>query len=55
MNESGELEPMLPKKVNLNDRLKLLINQAPVMVFMKGKEKENYTPCVYYKGFFLTI
>ena len=33
--ESGELE--LPKKAgNIDERLKALINKAPVMIFMKG-------------------
>lgn len=36
MDASGELAPMLPKKRTLNDRLKELINRAPLMVFMKG-------------------
>jgi len=36
MIENGELQSMIPTKVQLEDRLKKLINQAPVMVFMKG-------------------
>lgn len=36
MDASGDLAPMLPKKRTLNDRLKELINRAPLMVFMKG-------------------
>jgi len=36
MNESNELEPVLPKKKDLNTTLKSLINKAPLMVFMKG-------------------
>uniref|UniRef100_A0A2P2I4J9 Glutaredoxin-3-like n=1 Tax=Hirondellea gigas TaxID=1518452 RepID=A0A2P2I4J9_9CRUS len=36
MDSSGELEPMLPKKVNLEERLKKLTSQAPLMVFIKG-------------------
>jgi len=35
--ESGDLQDMLPKKVDLNQRLKEIINSAPVMVFMKGE------------------
>ncbi|ROT78317.1 glutaredoxin-3 [Penaeus vannamei] len=40
MDASGELEPMLPKKKKLDDRLKELINKAPLMVFMKGNREE---------------
>lgn len=36
MDASGELGPMLPKKQNLDDRLRGLTNKAPLMVFMKG-------------------
>ena len=36
LNESGELEAMLPKKQDLNTRLKSLIHQSKVMIFMKG-------------------
>ena len=36
MNENKELEPVLPKKKDLNTILKSLINKAPMMVFMKG-------------------
>lgn len=36
MQESGDLEGMLPKRVSLDQKLKSLINKAPVMVFMKG-------------------
>lgn len=36
MNESGELEQILIKKCSLDERLKGLINKAPVMLFMKG-------------------
>jgi glutaredoxin-related protein len=36
MEESGELQSMLPKKQSLNDRLKALIESSPVMIFMKG-------------------
>ncbi|KAK3095293.1 hypothetical protein FSP39_012902 [Pinctada imbricata] len=34
--ESGDLESELPKQESLEDRLKSLINKAPVMLFMKG-------------------
>ncbi|OWF51711.1 glutaredoxin-3-like [Mizuhopecten yessoensis] len=34
--ESGEFESQLPEQVKLEDRLKSLINKAPVMLFMKG-------------------
>jgi len=36
MIEAGELQSMLPTKVKLEDRLKALINKAPVLIFMKG-------------------
>lgn len=36
MNESGELQALLPKKAPLETRLKSLINQSTCMVFMKG-------------------
>jgi len=36
MDASGELGPMLPKRQNLDDRLRGLTNKAPLMVFMKG-------------------
>uniref|UniRef100_A0A0K2U3Z3 Monothiol glutaredoxinS17like [Cucumis sativus] n=1 Tax=Lepeophtheirus salmonis TaxID=72036 RepID=A0A0K2U3Z3_LEPSM len=36
MNETKELEAILPKKNNLNARLKELINQSPIVIFMKG-------------------
>jgi len=34
--EAGELKGMLPSKQQLEDRLKQIINKAPVVVFMKG-------------------
>ncbi len=34
--ESGEFKPMLPAEESLDSRLKKLVNQAPVMLFMKG-------------------
>lgn len=36
MDASGELSSMLPKKQKLEDKLKMLINKAPLMIFMKG-------------------
>jgi len=36
MVQSGDLQDMLPTKTKLEDRLKTLINKAPVVVFMKG-------------------
>ncbi|TRY77941.1 hypothetical protein TCAL_10906 [Tigriopus californicus] len=36
MHENGELAAILPKKKNLDERLKSLTHSAPVMVFMKG-------------------
>lgn len=36
--ESGELQAQLPKQSSLEDRLKGLINSAPVMLFMKGEK-----------------
>lgn len=40
MQESGELDSMLPKRVSLDERLKSLINKAKVMVFMKGNPSQ---------------
>lgn len=37
--ESGELENTCPKAVTLEHRLKSLINQSPVMLFMKGNKE----------------
>ena len=37
MVQSGDLQDMLPTKVKLEDRLKSLINKAPLVVFMKGE------------------
>lgn len=37
--ESGELENTCPKAVTLEHRLKSIINQAPVMLFMKGNKE----------------
>merc|ERR1719219_1726693 len=39
MLEAGELQSMIPTKVTLEDRLKSLINKAPLMIFMKGDPK----------------
>ncbi|KAM9852328.1 glutaredoxin 3 [Aulostomus maculatus] len=36
--ESGELENTCPKAVTLEHRLKTIINQSPVMLFMKGSK-----------------
>ncbi|XP_071827907.1 glutaredoxin-3-like [Apostichopus japonicus] len=40
MNEADEIEGTLPKKQSLDERLKTLINTAPVMLFMKGSPDE---------------
>uniref|UniRef100_A0A1A8GEZ9 Glutaredoxin 3 n=1 Tax=Nothobranchius korthausae TaxID=1143690 RepID=A0A1A8GEZ9_9TELE len=37
--ESGELENTCPKAVSLDHRLKTIINQSPVMLFMKGNKE----------------
>ncbi|XP_018555380.1 glutaredoxin 3 [Lates calcarifer] len=37
--ESGELENTCPKTVTLEHRLKTIINQSPVMLFMKGNKE----------------
>ncbi|XP_010786854.1 glutaredoxin 3 [Notothenia coriiceps] len=37
--ESGELENTCPKAVTLEHRLKTIINQSPIMVFMKGNKE----------------
>lgn len=37
--ESGELENTCPKAVTLEHRLKTVINQSPVMLFMKGNKE----------------
>lgn len=39
MVQSDELKSLLPKKQNLDERLKSLINKSNVMVFMKGNPK----------------
>jgi len=36
LHEGGELKGMLPSKQQLEERLKQIINKAPVVVFMKG-------------------
>ncbi|KAM4704214.1 glutaredoxin-3 [Rhinophrynus dorsalis] len=36
---SGELEKMCPKAQNLEERLKALVNKAPVILFMKGNKQ----------------
>ncbi|CAL1537668.1 unnamed protein product [Lymnaea stagnalis] len=38
MVESGELKDIVPKTEDLNTRLKNLINQSPVVLFMKGTQ-----------------
>ena len=43
MVEAGEMQSMLPTKVTLEDRLKSLINKAPLMIFMKGDPKVTVT------------
>ena len=40
MIESGDIQDILPTKVKLEDRLKALINKAPVVIFMKGHPGE---------------
>ncbi|XP_069610005.1 glutaredoxin-3 isoform X2 [Ranitomeya imitator] len=39
MEASGELQTMCPKAQSLEDRLKGLINKAPVILFMKGSKQ----------------
>ncbi|XP_073402480.1 glutaredoxin-3 [Dendrobates tinctorius] len=39
MEASGELQTMCPKAQSLEDRLKALINKAPVILFMKGSKQ----------------
>ncbi|KAM8924473.1 glutaredoxin-3 [Pelodytes ibericus] len=39
LEESGELYSMCPKAQNLEDRLKTLLNKAPVILFMKGNKQ----------------
>nr|ACO15624.1 Glutaredoxin-3 [Caligus clemensi] len=43
MHKEGELEAILPKKKDLDTRLKELTNQSPVVVFMKGEP--NHPKC----------
>ncbi|KAJ7423230.1 glutaredoxin 3 [Willisornis vidua] len=40
LEASGELDTICPKAQKLEDRLKSLINKAPVMLFMKGNKQE---------------
>jgi Grx4 family monothiol glutaredoxin len=40
MDSSGDLYAMLPKKTDVNERLKELINKAPVIIFMKGNKDQ---------------
>ncbi|XP_047904776.1 glutaredoxin-3 [Anser cygnoides] len=39
LEASGELDTICPKAQKLEDRLKTLINKAPVMLFMKGNKQ----------------
>ncbi|XP_053927665.1 glutaredoxin-3 [Cuculus canorus] len=39
LEASGELDTICPKAQKLEDRLKALINKAPVMLFMKGSKQ----------------
>ncbi|XP_074731657.1 glutaredoxin-3 isoform X1 [Strix uralensis] len=39
LEASGELDTVCPKAQKLEDRLKTLINKAPVMLFMKGSKQ----------------
>ncbi|XP_066179489.1 glutaredoxin-3 isoform X5 [Sylvia atricapilla] len=39
LEASGELDTICPKAQKLEDRLKSLINKAPVMLFMKGNKQ----------------
>merc|ERR1712179_404327 len=39
MLEAGELKDIIPTKVTLEERLKTLVNKAPLMIFMKGDRK----------------
>ncbi|XP_074963907.1 glutaredoxin-3 [Phalacrocorax aristotelis] len=39
LEASGELDTVCPKTQKLEDRLKILINKAPVMLFMKGSKQ----------------
>ncbi|NWU41998.1 GLRX3 protein, partial [Hylia prasina] len=39
LEASGELDTLCPKAQKLEDRLKSLINKAPVMLFMKGNKQ----------------
>ncbi|NXK69516.1 GLRX3 protein, partial [Sylvietta virens] len=45
LEASGELDTICPKAQKLEDRLKSLINKAPVMLFMKGNKQEVTEPC----------
>ena len=38
---SGDLQPMLPKRQQLEDRLRALTHKADIMVFMKGDPEVN--------------
>ena len=38
---AGDLKTMLPIKVDIDARLKELINSAPIIIFMKGSPEVN--------------
>ena len=38
---SGDLQPMVPKRQKLEDRLRALTHKADIMVFMKGDPEVN--------------
>eukprot|EP01135_Chromosphaera_perkinsii_P012421 Nk52_evm32s2657 gene=Nk52_evmTU32s2657 len=40
MVANGEFDEMVPKKMSMDERLKMLINQAPCVLFMKGSPDE---------------
>ncbi|NXV55859.1 GLRX3 protein, partial [Molothrus ater] len=42
LEASGELDTICPKGQKLEDRLKSLINKAPVMLFMKGNKQNEF-------------
>ena len=46
MLEAGELKDIIPTKVTLEERLKTLVNKAPLMIFMKG-DRKVYPRCEY--------
>ncbi|NWS50819.1 GLRX3 protein, partial [Probosciger aterrimus] len=42
LEASGELDTVCPKMQKLENRLKALINKAPVMLFMKGSKQVRF-------------